>query len=93
MLAKKTRTHSCGQSNIDFRSQNDEINVKRFQPWKVRPNFGTMGSSDFHLKFKEFNESNEAGFKRYEPCDGTGSSLTTTNAFSPITSKKYENHC
>ena len=56
MLARKTRTHSCGQSNIDFRTQRDEINVKRFQPWKLRPNFGTMGSSDFHLKIKEQKE-------------------------------------
>jgi len=56
MLAKKSRTHSCGLSNIDFRSLNDESSLKKFQPWKIRKNFGTMGSSDFHLKIKELKD-------------------------------------
>ena len=54
MLAKKSRTHSCGFSNIDFRSQKDEPNIKIFQPWKIQKSFGTMGNSDYHLKFKEY---------------------------------------
>ncbi len=56
MLYKRDRTHSCGNSNIDFRSLKDETNIKKFQPWNVKKNFGTMGYSDYHLKFKEYKD-------------------------------------
>ncbi len=56
MQAKKTRTHSCGQTNVDFRTLKDDINIKKFQPWKAIPDFGTMGYSDYHLKFKEYKD-------------------------------------
>jgi len=56
MLAKKHRTHSCGQSNIDFRSQKDEKNVKLFKNWYLKKPFGTMGNAECHLKFNEYKQ-------------------------------------
>jgi len=56
MIAKKSRTHSCGQSNIDFRSLKDEENLKKFQPWKIKKDFGTMGYTDFHLPRQAYKE-------------------------------------
>jgi len=56
MISKKARNHSCGQSNIDYRSLKDTENIKKFQPWKLRKDFGTMGCSDYHLNLKEYKE-------------------------------------
>jgi hypothetical protein len=62
MKQRKERSHLYGHSNLDFRSKNDTENLKIYQPWKVRTEFGTMGYSGFQgvpdesKKMKEVSE-------------------------------------
>lgn len=47
MTLRRDRTHTCGLSNIDFRSKNDIDSLLLFQPWKTNTHFGTMGQSNY----------------------------------------------
>lgn len=48
MIARKQRTHSCGLSNIDYRTKGDVGNADRLTP---------------SLKYSEFGTMNKIGFK------------------------------
>jgi Ca2+-binding EF-hand superfamily protein len=49
MKQRKDRTHLYGHSNLDFRSKKDTENLKIYQPWKMRTEFGTMGYAGFKI--------------------------------------------
>ena len=51
MTLRRDRTHTCGMSNIDFRTKNDTDSLTLFQPWKTNLNFGTMGKSNYFRSF------------------------------------------
>lgn len=47
MKLNKERIHQYGASNIDFRTKKDEESIKKYQPWLMGKDLGTMGISDF----------------------------------------------
>jgi len=51
MQLRRDRTHNCGLTNIDFRSQKDKEKVTLFHDPYRSTNFGTMGRSQlFNIK-------------------------------------------
>lgn len=47
MIARKQRTHSCGLSNIDYRTRGDSDNADRVTPTLKYTDFGTMNRIGF----------------------------------------------
>lgn len=65
MKQRKERSHLYGHSNLDFRTKNDTENLKIYQPWKVRTEFGTMGYSGFHPVLDESKKTKEVSEKLF----------------------------
>ena len=47
MCLRRARSHKIGISNIDYRTKNDEDNLRIFEPWKAPKDFGTMGYRNY----------------------------------------------
>ncbi len=56
MIHKKDRLHHSGTSNIDYRSLKELEKVKLYNPWYFHKEYGTMGNSLCHKKFKELKQ-------------------------------------